>query len=139
MPMPQDYQLAAARFDAFLADAADALGLATRNQTYTVVEAVFLTFRRRLAPDAVLFFADGLSPMLRALFVAGWHPDERRAGFVARDALEDEVRSLRRNHNFAPPGSIAAVAAVLRRHVDPERFDKALSHLSPEAQLFWEA
>ena len=49
MPMPQEYQIATQRFDAFLADAQDTLGLATRNQAYTVVQAVLLTFRRRLA------------------------------------------------------------------------------------------
>ena len=54
MPMPQEYQLATQRFDAFLADSGDALGLAMRNQTYTVVQAVLLAFRRRLGPDEVL-------------------------------------------------------------------------------------
>lgn len=138
MPMPQDYQLAGQRFDAFLADAQDALGLATRNQTYTVVQAVFLTFRRRLAADQVLTFADGLPPVLRAIFVEAWQVGEHRPGFPTRDALEREVRSLRADHNFAPDGSIRTVAAVLRHHVDANRFDKALASLSPDARAFWE-
>ena len=139
MPMPQEYQIAAQRFEAFLADAGDALGLATRNQTYTVVEAVLLTFRRRLTAEQVLVFADGLPPMLRAIFVAGWRAGEPPADFADRAAMEREVRALRRNHNFAPEGSIAKVAGSFFRHVDTVRFDKALAGLSPEAKAFWEA
>ncbi|MBO6637340.1 MAG: DUF2267 domain-containing protein [Roseitalea sp.] len=138
MPMPQEYQLAAQRFDAFVVDARDALGLATRNQTYTVVEAVLLAFRRRLQPDEVLVFADALPPVLRAVFVAGWDASERRPGFPDRDVLEAEVRSLRAGHNFAPDGAIALIATVLRHHVDRDRFDKAVAKLSPDAQAFWE-
>ena len=138
MPMPQEYQLAADRFDAFLADAGDALDLATRNQTYTAVQAVLLTFRRRLTAQEVLVFANGLPAVLRAIFVADWQADAHRPTFGTRVALEEEVRSLRRNHNFVPQGAIATVAAVVRRHADPEAFDKALSHLSPDAQRFWE-
>ena len=138
MPMPQDYQLAAQRFDAFLVDAQDALDLATRNQTYTVVQAVFLTFRRRLTADAVLTFADGLPPVLRAIFVAEWAADEHRQGFPSHEVLEAEVRSLRADHNFAPDGALRTVTAVVRRHVDNDRFDKALDSLSPEARMFWE-
>jgi uncharacterized protein (DUF2267 family) len=138
MPMPQDYQLAAQRFDAFLADAGDALDLATRNQTYTVVQAVLLAFRRRLRPDEVLVFADALPALLRAVFVAGWDAAEYRPGLPPHDALEAEIRSLRADHNFAPAGSIALVARSLRHHVDRDRFDKAMAKLSPEAHMFWE-
>lgn len=138
MPMPQDYQLATQRFDAFLADAGDALGLATRHQSYTVIEAVLLAFRRRLSPDEVLIFADGLPAVVRAIFVAGWDVAEHRPGFPPRDVLQAEVRALRADHNFAPPGAISTVAAVLRHHVDRDRFDKAMAKLSPEAQTFWE-
>ncbi|MCR9123163.1 MAG: DUF2267 domain-containing protein [Phyllobacteriaceae bacterium] len=136
--MPQEYQLATQRFDAFLADAGDALGLATRNQTYTVVEGVLLAFRRRLKPDEVLIFADALPAVLRAIFVAGWTVSEHMSGFPGRDALEAEVRALRADHNFAPAGSIGLVSRTLRHHVDRGRFDKAMAKLSPEAQMFWE-
>jgi len=138
MPMPQEYQLAMQRFDAFLDDACDALGLATRNQAYTVTQAVLLAFRRRLMPHEVLIFADALPAVLRAMFVAGWEVSEHMSGFPTRDSLEAEVRALRANHNFAPQGSIALVAATLRRHVDADRFDKAMAKLSPDARMFWE-
>lgn len=137
MPMPQQYQIAQQAFDALIEDARDALGLATRHQTYTVIEAVLVTFRRRLGPDDVLIFADGLPALLRAIFTANWSPDEHRPQFASIAALEDEVAGLRRHHNFAPRGSIAAVAGAVRRHVDAERFDSALARLSPEAREFW--
>lgn len=138
MPMPQEYQIAGQAFDALVEDARDALDLATRNQAYTVLEAVLMTFRHRLTPDEVLLFADGLPAVARSMFVSGWTADEKCDGFGSRAALEAEVQAFRRDHNFAPDGSIRTVAAVLRRHGDGARFDKALAGLSPEARVFWE-
>ncbi len=139
MPMPRAYQRAAADFDAFLEDAREALGLATRHQTYTVIEGVFLTFRRRLRSDEVLVFATALPPLLRALFIADWTPDAPVTGFGDRDSLAREVQSLRRHHNFAPDDAIARVAGALRRHVGADALDAALARLPPPATAYWEA
>lgn len=138
MPMPQDYQVAQQAFNALLDETRDALGLATRNQAYTVLEAVLVTFRRRLTADEVLLFADALPAVVRAVFVAGWTPAERQDGFGPRAAMEAEVKTLRRHHNFAPEGAIATVARALRRHIDDTRFDKALAGLPREARVYWE-
>lgn len=137
MPMPQEYQIAAQAHDALLAEAGEALGLTTRNQTYTVIEAVLVTFRRRLAPADVLTFAGVLPVILRAMFVAGWNGAERISDFGTPQDWAREVRALRRHHNFAPDNAVPTVARVLRRHVDADRFDKTLASLSPEAQLYW--
>lgn len=138
MPMPQEYQIAAQVHDAFLAEAGEALGLATRHQTYTAVQAVLLAFRRRLDADDVLRFAGALPAMLRAMFVAGWDADEAMAEFGGPTDWAGDVASLRRHHNFAPGDAIPVVAGVLRRHVDPDRFDKALAGLPPQARQYWE-
>ncbi|WP_306117748.1 MULTISPECIES: DUF2267 domain-containing protein [unclassified Roseitalea] len=139
MPMPQDYQIAQQAFDALIADARDRLGLATRNQSYTVLQAVLTVFRRRLTPAQILIFADALPALTRAIFVAGWHEGEHRAGFGSRTALEAEVRDLRRHHNFAPEGSIRIIAGVLRRHADADRLAAALAALPERARRYWDA
>ncbi|MCB1491373.1 MAG: DUF2267 domain-containing protein [Rhodobiaceae bacterium] len=138
MPMPQDYARAGEDFDAFLTDARDALDFATRNQTYTTVQAVFLAFRRRLTADQVLRFAGVLPPVLRAIFVADCaaHPPEPFP--EDREALVREVMALRKDHNFSPDNAIEAVAGALRRHVDEKAFDAVLADIGPEAARFWQ-
>ena len=137
MPMPQQYQRAGEAFDAFLRDARDELGHATRNQTYTTVEGVLLSFRRRLTVAQGLRFADALPAVLRAMFVAGWDGNLPPVPFAERDAMTAEVKALRRDHNFAPDSAIRDVARAVSRHVDEAAFDKALAALPKQARTFW--
>ena len=137
MPMPQEYFSASRDFDSFMADAKHALGHHSHHQTYTTVQAVLTVFRRRLSVNENLRFADVLPPVLRAIFVSRWDPDETREPFGDRQALEAEVRTIRPHHNFAPQDSIATVAAVLRRHVNGEDLDRVLATLPEGAQAYW--
>src|SRR3712207_1360011 len=81
MTIPMEFQHASEDFEAFLRDARDISGLATRNQTYTMVQAVLLTFRRRLSVIEAILFANILPPVLRALFVTDWNPKEPQREF----------------------------------------------------------
>ena len=137
MTVPMAYRLAAERFHAFLADAAEEAGLVTTNQAYTMVQGVLQAFRRRLSPEEGIAFAQGLPPLLQALFVDGWDPRETPVTNWDRTEMTREVQSLRRHHNFAPHSSIRDVAAALRRHVDATAFESCLARLSPEARDFW--
>jgi uncharacterized protein (DUF2267 family) len=137
MPMPQEYFTASRDFDAFMQDAKAALGHQSHHQTYTTVDAVLTVFRRRLAAADGLRFASVLPPLLRAIFVKGWDPEEARPQFGPRDALEAEVKTVRRHHNFAPDGAIGIVASVVRRHVNGEDFERALATLPAGARDYW--
>lgn len=54
MPVPPEYRRASIEFEQFLLDAREAAGLTTTNQTYTMVQGVLQTFRRRLTiPEAI--------------------------------------------------------------------------------------
>ena len=139
MPMPQQYQRAGEEFDAFLRDARDELGHATRNQTYTTVEGVLLAFRRRLTVEQGLRFADALPAVLRAMFVAGWDASTSPVPFGSREAMTAEVKALRRDHNFAPDTAIRDVARALVKHVDATDFEAAMARLPKEARAFWNA
>ena len=59
MPITMDIQHASEEFEAFLADAHDRSGLATRNQTYTMTQGVLQAFRRRLSLADAIRFAFG--------------------------------------------------------------------------------
>jgi uncharacterized protein (DUF2267 family) len=139
MPVPMEYRLASQDFDRFLAEVAEATGLATRNQAYTTTQAVLQTFRRRLDTAQAIAFAQGLPAMLRAFFVMDWNPQEPRMTGWDRDAMSEEVRRLRIDHNFSPDSAIADVARVLRSHVDASAFARGLAALPPEARAFWSA
>lgn len=139
MPLPMELQHASDDFERFLADARDGSGLATRNQTYTMVEGVLRCFRRRLTVQQALDFADVLPPLLRAIFVSRWDISEPVLPFADRATLTREVQALRQHHNFAPDSCLVDVARALRRHVDAEAFDRVLQTLPDGAADYWQA
>ena len=136
--MPNEYQRAGQMFEHFLEDARRELGVATRNQTYTIVQSVFLVFRRRLSVEEGLRFANELPAVLRALYVKDWDVGLMPAPFAGPEALAEEVRALRRHHNFAPVTAIGDVARALRRHVDVQAFDAVLAELPDGAAAYWD-
>lgn len=138
MTVPLEYRRASRQFEDFLAEAAEAAGLTTLHQAYTMVEGVFTVFRRRLSVIEAAAFAQVLPPLLRALFVTGWDPAQPVVEGWDSTELAREVQLLRRHHNFAPDTAIGDVARVLRRHVDPERFEAGLARLPPPAQAYWD-
>lgn len=139
MPMPLEYQHTTEDFERFLADVREASGLTTRNQVYTMVQAVLLTFRRRLSLADAIRFAGVLPPVVRAIFVADWDPEAPIAPFGDRADWTREAQALRRHHNFAPDSCIADMARALRRHVDAAAFAAVLDRLPAEARDFWSA
>eukprot|EP00873_Tetraselmis_striata_P008465 jgi/Tetstr1/428729/TSEL_018717.t1 len=137
MPMPRDYQIACAEFERLLAVAQDAAGLTTRNQAWTMVQAVFQVFRKRLSLEDAIRFAQVLPALARALFVADWEPEADVQAFADRETMTREVQALRRHHNFAPDSCIADVAAAVRACVDVAAFERMLATLPAEAGAFW--
>lgn len=137
MTIPREYREASRDFDAFMLEVRDRSGLATTNQTYTMVEGVLRVFRWRLTLSEAIAFAQVLPPVLRALFVSDWNLDEPIKTFGTRQEMTSEVKALRRDHNFATDSAIADVATVLRRHVDAAAFERVLDQFPQEARVFW--
>lgn len=137
MPMPREYQLACSEFDRMLTVARDSAGLATRNQTWTMVQAVFQVFRRRLSTADAIRFSQALPPLACALFVADWDPEEEVLAFADRETMTREVQALRQHHNFAPESCIADVAAAVHACVDAAAFERTLDALPGEVRAFW--
>ena len=136
MPMPWTYRQATREWQAFLADAKEAMDLASDNAAYTAVEGVLRAFRRRLSPQQALDFAQVLPAVLRALFVADWRlaepmPPGTRADWTA------EAQALRPHHNLTPEGCVAATATALRKAVRREDLDRVLAALPAFAAEFW--
>lgn len=137
MPMPQEYQLASQKFDAILSAVRDELGLATRNQAYMTLQAVLIVFRRRLSPQQIISFANVLPSVPRAIFVADWVEDEFVPSFGNSKELTDEIKSIRRHHNFSGDNAIPTVTSVLRRHMDAKEFDTVMETMPEDARRFW--
>lgn len=137
MPMPMEYRQASVDFDAFMEDLKDISMLRTSHQAYTMLQAVFQVFRRRLTIDQAIAFAAVLPPVLRAIFVSDWDTGEDRRSFGSEGEMLAEVRALRHNHNLSTDSAIKDVAAALHRHVEPATFDRALSLLPQGARDFW--
>ncbi|MDF2117074.1 DUF2267 domain-containing protein [Roseiarcaceae bacterium H3SJ34-1] len=139
MTMPMDYQHAAENFDRFLLAVIENAGLTTRNQAYTMVQAVFQVFRRRLDLSDAITFANVLPPLQRAVFVAEWDTGQPRLPFADREAMTLEAQNLRRHHNFAPDTCIRDVALALRRTMNEAALDRVLATLPDGAAEFWGA
>lgn len=137
MPMPQEYQLAHIVYNQILTGLCEELHLATRNQTYSLLQSVLLTFRRRLTAPQVLQFASLLPPIVRAIFVKDWNEREYQPAFGGANELIADVKDLRRAHKFADDHAIRAVSHILRRYMDKAKLDAALADISDEAIAFW--
>ena len=137
MPMPWAYRHASKDWSAFLDDAKDRLGLSSDNMAYTAVQGVLYTFRRRLSCAEGLEFANVLPAVLRAIFVADWHPENPPPPFARREDMAREAMAIRPRHNLTPPHAIEAVAWALRRAVDQAAFDRVLARLPEGAVAFW--
>lgn len=137
MTLPFEYQNASLEFERFLIDARDHAGLATTNMAWNMVVGVLHTFRRRLTVKQALKFSMVLPPVIRALFLEQWNPDQAVASFGTEEELLEEVRSVRSAHNFSPENAISAVAQALRARVDPVEFARVLAELPPGAAKFW--
>ncbi|TLP46839.1 DUF2267 domain-containing protein [Cohaesibacter sp. CAU 1516] len=139
MPMPLEIAHASEVYETTLLALKDDLDLTTRNQTYTVLEAVLVVFRRRLSAAEILRFAGLLPPVARAIFVAGWDEHEGKEVFGCREDWTREVKGLRQHHNFAPDDAIRVVVATLRRHMDEAALDQLLGQLPDGAVDYWSA
>lgn len=137
MPMPMEYRHASEQFDAFMEAVRERSDLTTRNQTYTMVQGVLQVFRSRLTVEEAIAFAQVLPAVLRAIFVSEWDISRPVKPFGNRDEMTQEVKGLRRDHNFSPDTAIADVAFVLRQSVDPVAFQRVLDGLSPEDAAYW--
>lgn len=137
MTVPLHYKTASEDFDAFLRDVMAVSGLTTRNQAFTMSEAVLRAFRARLAVEDALRFADVLPVGLRALFVSGWRPAPPKPWGMTADWIRD-VKALRPDHNMSTETAISDVAAALRLHVDQAAFARLLADLPPLARHFWQ-
>lgn len=139
MPMPWTYRHADREFKSFLADAKDRMGhtMASDNMTYTAVDGVLQTFRRRLTPAQAIAFADVLPSVVRAIFVFGWDISAPPLPFTDRAEMAREAQALRPNHNLTPVNAIEATAFALWRHVDHRDMSRVLANIGPEAQAFW--
>ncbi|WP_137112350.1 DUF2267 domain-containing protein [Rhodobacter sp. SY28-1] len=137
MPMPWTYRQATREWQAFLADARQAMNLETDNVTYTAVQGVLQAFRRRLTPQQAIDFAQVLPSVLRALFVADWRLDGGPLPPGTRADWTAEAMALRPHHNLTPPNCVEATALALRKSVVREDLDRVLATLPPFASEFW--
>jgi len=137
MPVPSEYSRATDDFYSFLVDTRDMAGLWSTHVTYTMTQGVFQVFRKRLSVKQAIEFASILPVGLRALFVSDWDVDEDKKIFQGREVMTQEVRSLRKEHNFSTDDSIGVVATTIRKYVDEKKMDSLLEKFPDGAVEFW--
>jgi uncharacterized protein (DUF2267 family) len=136
MPMPWTYRQATREWQAFLADAREAMDLQSDNATFTAVQGVLQAFRRRLNTQGAIDFAQAPPSVVRALFVADWRLDDPVPPGTRTDWTV-EAMALRPNHNLTPQNCVEATAYALRKSVLRADLDGVLATLPPFAAEFW--
>lgn len=134
--MPWTYRQASREWQAFLADAKDAMNLTSDNACFTAVEGVLRAFRCRLATQEALDFAQVLPAVLRALFVADWQIESPLPAGARADWCRD-AKALRPHHNQTPDTCVEATALALRKSVLRDDLERILAILPPFAADFW--
>ena len=137
MPLPQEYRRASEQFLLLLSELRDQANFGSTHQAYTMLQGVLQVFRRRLSIADAIHFANALPAMLRALFVADWDTGQSIEPFSSLEAMNAEVKLLRKDHNFSTDTAIEDVRLVLQRFVDSKRLAKALAGQAPMAKQFW--
>jgi len=137
MPYPHEYTVATYKFSDFLNDVKEEADFGSPHMAYTMAQGVFQVFRRRVDIKSAIRFSNVLPVGMRALFVADWDPDEEQLSFTDLKTMNQEVRHLRPDHNFATETAIQDVAKALKKHVDQEKLREVLSGISEEAVRFW--
>lgn len=138
MTLPFEYQNPTLQFERFMVDARDCAGLATTNMAWNMVVGVLHAFRNRLSVNQALAFANVLPPMIRALFIEDWNPEQAVLPFGEPADWLADVLSVHPAHNFSPPDAVASVATALRKHVDEQTFERVLASLPAEARRYWD-
>ncbi|MEF9602906.1 DUF2267 domain-containing protein [Paracoccus sp. PXZ] len=137
MPMPWTYRHASKEWRAILDDLKDRMDLVSDNSAYTALDGVFQVFRRRLTAQQGLDFASVLPAIPRAIFVAGWKPDDKPVPFADRRTMTREAQQVRPHHNLTPDNAIEAVAWTIRRYTNKADLQRVLECLPPGAVQFW--
>jgi uncharacterized protein (DUF2267 family) len=132
-----EYQRASDLFAKFLTDVKNESGLGSVHQAYTMAQGVFQVFRRRLKIKESIIFTSALNAGLRALYIADWDPEEKKAPFDFMEIMNREVKHLRPDHNFSTDTAIQEVGRALKKNVDAAGFDRMLKKLPVDAQNFW--
>ncbi|WP_226554009.1 DUF2267 domain-containing protein [Celeribacter naphthalenivorans] len=139
MPTLASYLHSEKEFHSFLKDAKDRMGHAmdSDSMTYTAVDGVLQTFRRRLTPPQVIAFGDVLPSSLRAMLVFNWRVDAVPLPFGTRSELIREAQTVRKEHNITPLNVIDATAYALWRHCNHRDLTRVLDMIGAEAVAFW--
>ncbi len=138
MPYPHEYMVATDKFADFLSDVKEEAEFGSSHMAYTMAQGVFQVFRRRVDFKDAIAFANILPVGMRALFVADWDVDKERLPFSDFETMNNEVRLLRPDHNFATEHAIQQVASALKKHVDNEMMEALLKGISKESLAFWQ-
>lgn len=135
--MPWTYRHASKEWQAILDDLKNRMSLVSDNSAYTAMDGVLQVFRRRLTAQQGLDFAAVLPAVPRAVFVSGWQIQLPPQPFTPREALIEEVKSIRRHHNLTPDNAIEATAWSLRRYINKLALDRVLAQFPDGAVQFW--
>ena len=129
MTMPQEIELASKQFGDLLGELKQRALLETRNQCYAMMGAVLHEFRDHLSTAQAIAFADGLPPLVCAIFVTAWRPGDEPVAFTSRQAFSDAVVRRLSPHHFPPASLVADVFALLAPRLDSARSAAVIDEL----------
>ena len=138
MTMPPEIAQASTQFMELLGALKQRASLQTHNQCYAMLRAVLHGFRGYMTVTQAIAFAGGLPPVVRAIFLADWRPDEAPPPPPpSRQEFAAAVVKRLAPHHIPPDSIVSDVFAVLAYRADPARTAEAIDMLPAGLKQLW--
>ena len=137
MPMPQEIAYASKQFMELLGALKERALLETHNQCYAMLRAVLHEFRSYMTIKQAIAFADGLPPLVRAIFVEGWQPADEPPPPPSRKEFASAVARRLAPHHYAPDNLASDVFAVLVPRAERTKIARVMDELPADLNNLW--
>ncbi|WP_375205315.1 DUF2267 domain-containing protein [Hyphococcus sp.] len=139
MTQPYDVEFASKQYQEWLVALKDKAMLATLNQAQAMMRAVMVELRDSLSDGDALAIANALPPLARGVMLEGWALGARKKDAETPEAFHRRLVSRLEPHQPPPDDLAAAVFAVWRDALSPEKAKAVYAHLPAALQPLWPA
>lgn len=139
MTQPYDVEFASEQYQKWLVALKDKAMLATLNQAQAMMRAVMVELRDSLSDGDALAIANALPPLARGIMLEGWAPGVEKNVLDTPEAFHRRLVARLEPHQPPPDDLAAAVFAVWRDALAPQKAKAVYAHLPAALRPLWPA
>ncbi|WP_375201191.1 DUF2267 domain-containing protein [Hyphococcus sp.] len=139
MTQPHDVEFASEQYQKWLVALKDEAMLATLNQAQAMMRGVMEELRDSVSDEDALAIANTLPALARGIMLEGWRLGGEKHVIASPDHFHRRLVSRLEPHQPPPDGLAAAVFAVWRKALPPEKARAVLERLPAALRSLWPA